>query len=70
MRDFADEIPGYLHNRAIAEHLERLNLKSGPECLGDNLLLCYEELTRMAVVGAEEMALVQAWVSDVQELQR
>ena len=69
MRDFVDEIPGYVHNRAIGERLERLKLAAGPDNIGDNLIRCYEELVRLEVVGAEEMALVTAWVKDVAEAQ-
>jgi hypothetical protein len=65
MRDFADEVPGYLHNRRIGDGLERLKLGPGRENLGDNLVRCYEEMVRLAVVGAEEMRLVKAWVKDV-----
>jgi hypothetical protein len=68
MRDFADEVPGYLHNRAIGERLEALKLKAGPEHIGDNLIRCYEELVRLTVVGADEMPLVKAWVQDLAEL--
>ena len=67
MRDFADEIPGYLHNREIGERLERLKLAAGPENLGENLIRCYEELVRLTVVGAEEIALLKAWEKDVAE---
>lgn len=65
MRDFADEIPGYLNNRTIGERLERLELAAGPENIEDNLIRCYEELVRLGVVGAEEIALVKAWGKDM-----
>jgi STELLO glycosyltransferase-like protein len=65
MRDFADEVPGYLHNRAIGERLERLSLSSGVENIPDNLVLCYEELVKMGVVDSEEIALVEAWIKDL-----
>jgi hypothetical protein len=70
MRDFVDEIPGYVHNRAIGERLERLKLAAGPENTADNLIRCYEELVRLAVVGAQEIALVKAWEEDVAEADR
>jgi hypothetical protein len=68
MRDFADEVPGYLHNRAIGERLEGLKLAAGPENIGDNLIRCYEELVRLTVVGAEEIAVLKAWVQDLAAL--
>jgi len=68
MRDFADEVPGYLHNRAIGERLGRLKLAAGPENIGDNLIRCYEELVRLTLVGAEEIAVLKAWVQDLAAL--
>jgi hypothetical protein len=68
MRDFADEVPGYLHNRTIGDRLEALKLVAGAENNGENLIRCYEELIRLAVVDAKEMALVKAWVSDLEDL--
>jgi hypothetical protein len=38
MRDFVDEIPGYVNNRTIGERLERLKLAAGLESIGDNLI--------------------------------
>jgi hypothetical protein len=64
MRDFKDETPGYLHNREIGTRLEKLKLASGPENVGDNLILCYEAMVELGVVGADEIALVKAWVDD------
>ncbi len=53
MRDFADEVPGYLHNRKIGDTLAALSLRPGVEQLGANLLACYEELVRVGVMEAE-----------------
>jgi hypothetical protein len=68
MRDFADEVPGYLHNRMIGSRLEALKLEAGLENMGANLIRCYEELIRLTVVDAKEMALVKAWALDIAEL--
>jgi STELLO glycosyltransferase-like protein len=68
MRDFADEVPGYLHNRTIGARLEALKLEAGAENIGENLIRCYEELVRLAVVDAKEMTLVKAWTQDIAEL--
>lgn len=65
MKDFEDEVPGYLQNRFIAERLEALELKGGTEHLGEDLLRCYEELVRISAVQPEELKLVYAWVEDV-----
>lgn len=68
MRDFRDEIPGYLHNRAIAQTLDGLSLRSGLDAIPDNLRRCYEALVSMTVVGKEELPLLDAWLHDLQEL--
>jgi hypothetical protein len=68
MRDFTDEVPGYLHNRAMGEALDNLELKPGIDQLGTNLLLCYEELVSKGWVGKKELELVAAWTSDVAQL--
>ncbi len=65
MRDFADEVPGYLNNRLIADQLAVLPLRAGTKNIGENLILCYETLVRLGVVGLEEIPLVKAWVEDV-----
>jgi hypothetical protein len=69
MRDFADEIPGYLRNAEICEALSRLHLRPGIEHLGENLLICYEELVSKNVFDPKELKLVEAWLSDFQQIQ-
>ena len=68
MRDFADEVPGYLHNRRIGEALAGLSLAPGAAALGDNLRACYEALVRLELVGAEELPLLDAWLADLASL--
>ncbi|HWS85925.1 MAG TPA: STELLO glycosyltransferase family protein [Pyrinomonadaceae bacterium] len=65
MRDFRDEVPGYLHNAAICEALAALDLAPGVERLGENLLACYEKLVEMSLVGREELPLLAAWLEDL-----
>jgi hypothetical protein len=68
MRDFRDEVPGYLNNTAICEALDKLSLPSGLDKLGDNLRVCYEELVRMKLIGEQELDLVEAWIADLKEI--
>lgn len=68
MRDFEDEISGYLGNRKIAAALEELPLRQGREHIGDNLRACYARLIADGHVGAEEEALVDAWLTDLASL--
>ena len=68
MRDFADEVPGYLNNRTLGLRLAALPLKAGPENIPDNLIRCYEEMVRLDLVPSKEIALVEAWVRDLESL--
>jgi hypothetical protein len=70
MRDFRDEIPGYLNNRRIAETLEGLNLASGVDAIGENLRLCYESLIRIAILEARELDLLEAWIEDLATIRK
>ena len=65
MRDFSDENPGYLHNRTIIESLEKLSLYARPERIGDNLLICYEQLVSDGILDARELVLCRAWLDDI-----
>jgi hypothetical protein len=65
MRDFAEEVPGYLNNETIRRTLEDLPLASGEAALGDNLLACYRALIALGLVRAEEEALLAAWIEDI-----
>jgi hypothetical protein len=66
MRDFKDEVPGYLNNSAICEALDKLSLQPGRDKLNDNLRVCYEQLVRMNLVGQQELELLEAWIEDLQ----
>lgn len=68
MRDFADEVPGYLNNRAMAAELEKLTLAAGPEHLAANLRVCYERLVEKGWIGAAELPLLDAWLADLASL--
>jgi hypothetical protein len=65
LKDFEDEIPGYLNNAKICQDLADLSLKGGKDNLLNDLMLCYDKLTKAGYVGKEEMALVQAWSDDL-----
>ena len=68
LRDFEQEIPGYLHNAQIAATLERAQLATGTGAVADNLLVCYEALVRTDLVDRSELALIEAWLVDVSRL--
>jgi hypothetical protein len=64
MKDFEDEVPGYLKNEQIARTLEGLTLRPGAAAVTDNLVRCYEALIQIGVLRPEEMPMVRAWVED------
>lgn len=68
MKDFEDEIPGYLNNAKICRELENLNIKGGKENMLEDLRTCYTMLTEKGFVGKEEMALVDAWCEDISKV--
>ncbi|MCO5233761.1 MAG: STELLO glycosyltransferase family protein [Chitinophagales bacterium] len=67
MKDFEDEIPGYLNNVKICQGLAALDIKGGKENILNDLVTCYEYLTSAGFVGKEEMPLIHAWVRDLEK---
>lgn len=65
LKDFADEVPGYLNNAKICRDLEELDLKNGKEHIAENLLRCYKMMTANKYIGLEELPLVEAWIADI-----
>lgn len=68
MRDFKDELPGYLNNSKICSELDGLELKAGAENICDNLRMCYEKLIEIGLVDIRETALLEEWIKSVSSL--
>lgn len=68
IRDFEEEVPGYLNNEKIKVALDSLDLKPGVAEIPEALHACYEKLIEIGVVGAEERPLLEAWLNDLQAL--
>jgi hypothetical protein len=68
MRDFRDEVPGYLHNRAIARTLDSVSLAPGAAAIPANLARCYDALIGLGVLPAAERARLDAWLADLAAL--
>lgn len=64
MRDFQDEVPGYLNNSRIGHLLEDTRLEAGQDAVAENLVRCYEVLVQARLLPQEELDLVKTWVSD------
>jgi hypothetical protein len=68
LRDFQDEVPGYLGNGKISQTLERLELRSGPDSVPRNMLTCYEALVSNGVFPKKELRLLKAWLFDFEKV--
>jgi hypothetical protein len=68
MRDFEDEVSGYLHNERIAKELDATKLSSLPSHIFANLRKCYETLIGMGLVSDKELVLLEAWSDDLQTI--
>jgi hypothetical protein len=68
LRDFEDEVPGYLNNGKIVQALEEQPLESGKEVVGANLLRCYEKLVQHNILPPQELPLVKAWLGDLKKV--
>jgi STELLO glycosyltransferases len=66
LRDFEQEVPGYLGNRKLCEVLERTELRGGESEVPLNLHRCYSALIGAGIIPAAELALVEAWLGDVE----
>jgi hypothetical protein len=69
LRDFRDEIPGYLHNGRIVTALKALQLQPGKKHIPSNMRLCYKTIIDMGLIGVEEMPLLEAWLMDLQAME-
>lgn len=65
LRDFEEEVPGYLHNARIREELEGVDIVPGKAGLPGGLVACYRRLVELGLVGREELPLLDAWLEDL-----
>ncbi len=68
IKDFADEVSGYLNNKEISSNLENLKLKSGNDNLAYNLIKCYELLCKMKLLDVKELILLKCWIKDIKNI--
>ncbi|MFA5833109.1 MAG: STELLO glycosyltransferase family protein [Bacteroidota bacterium] len=66
IKDFQDEISGYLNDKKIISILTDLNLKNGKENIQENLLCCYNALVENNILKDEELPILNAWLEDLQ----
>jgi len=68
LRDFEQEVPGYLGNHKIRTALEEIALNAEEESPADNCHRCYETLVRVDLIPAQELQLLEAWLRDVERV--
>lgn len=68
LKDFRDEVPGYLRNDEIVRLLENQTLEAEPKAIGANLLKCYEVLIKHGILPSKERHLVKAWLRDLKQV--
>jgi hypothetical protein len=67
MRDFADEVPGYLNNDRLFDALNSLAITPGADNIAENLAKSYKTLVEMDLLNPKELALVNAWNNDLKK---
>lgn len=70
LRDFEQEVPGYLGNSRLCETLARIPLRSGEAEVPLNLHRCYRALVDGGFIPSAEMELVEAWIADLELVTR
>lgn len=68
LKDFEDEIPGYLNNGKICEKLSGLTLTAGNSNQIENIAKCYRSIIDLGLIDEKELPLIEAWSSDLREL--
>jgi hypothetical protein len=68
LRDFEQEVSGYVNNDKIRETLDNLRLTNGIEEIPDNMMRCYEALVKLNVISdVRELDLLAAWLHDIKQ---
>lgn len=70
MKDFREEVPGYLYNDKIREILESLSLRRGVSSLADNLRDCYQALVSASLLPKDELVVMEAWLQDLAAIRK
>jgi hypothetical protein len=68
LRDFADEISGYLNNEQIARKLDALQLSAGVASIEENMKSCYRALIDMKLIAPDEITLLNGWFQDLRQI--
>ncbi len=64
LKDFEDEMPGYLNSGKICGELQELELKAGTSHIFENMEHCYRVFIKHGLIDERELFLLEAWTSD------
>ncbi len=70
MKDFADEVPGYLNNDRLFDALNGLGMAPGTDNIAENITKSYETLVEMDLLDPKELSLVNAWNNDLEKVRK
>ena len=68
MKDFEQEIPGYLNNEKIVKILSELELRQGKEEMLKNMIRCYSALVREGIFPQQEIESLVQWQIDYENI--
>ncbi len=69
MKDFEDEVSGYLNNASLVNTLKKVELRPGEYNVTNNLIKCYDSLVKENILHQKELMLLNAWVADLNAIQ-
>jgi len=68
LKDFSDEVPGYIGNDELVQELQSVLLRGGMQNLELDLLAVYSHLVAKGFFKAEEMGSLKSWLLDLRGL--
>lgn len=68
LRDFNEEVPGYLGNARLVNELRNVSLLGGMDNLGKDLQSVYEHLHREGFFMEEELESLELWLKDCSDV--
>jgi hypothetical protein len=68
LKDFEDEISGYLNNGQMCKVLGALDLAQGKENIFQNMVTCYKAMVENKWVDEKELLLLNDWIEDLKTL--
>ncbi len=69
LKDFEQEIPGYLNNSKIMDSLLETELCSDEESIFENLMRSYKTLVQNGWIDEKELFLLENWIEDLIKLE-